>query len=119
MQKLRPDIIFLITSFHGSVHSGVRRNEIQTSSATAQHGTQIIVATTYFLSIRLPTWRGTNCCMVRSSENNTQLEPNGDDVWRSPVSFYSPMVCGFSAGPWDFSPNSLVRRLETMLVLIT
>ena len=52
----------LVEQFHviGSVHSGVRRNEIQTSSATARHGTQsiwlgecFIVATIYFLSKRL------------------------------------------------------------------
>ena len=53
------------------------------------------VATTHFLSKRLPNdrlmcmWRCTYCCMVHSSENNTLFPLSA-----SPVSFSSPLVSG-------------------------
>ena len=48
-----------------------------------------------------------------------QQESNGDDIWQSPVSFSSSLVsCFFRTGLWDFSPNSLLRRLKTVLEFI-
>ena len=44
--------------------------------------------------------------------SSTQRVSNGGDVWQIPVK------CGFRAGLWDFSPNSLPRRLEAVLELI-
>ena len=88
-------------------------------------GRCFIVATTYFLSKHLPNgrlicmWRGTNCCMIHSSEHDTFFHS------ASPISTTTGKVqslffhhCGFRAGLCDFSPNSLLRRLETVLELI-
>ena len=46
----------LFEQFHilTSIHSGERRNKIQTSSTTARHGGCFVRATTYFLTKRLP-----------------------------------------------------------------
>ena len=120
----------------GSVHSAVSRNGIQTSSATARHGTQIIwlggcfiVARTYFLSKHLPNgylmciWRGTSCVMVHSSENNYFFY-SARIQWRWHLAKFSLFFFiigirgGFRASRWDFSPNYFLRRLETMLKLI-
>ena len=79
--------------------------------------------TTYFFSKRSPNgrlmcmWRGTNCCMVHSSENNTFL--NSARVHgqrRCGLFFSSLMSCGCRAGLWDFNPNSLLRCPEFIAV---
>ena len=68
--------------FHvlGCIHSDVRCNEIQTSSATPPpnqlNGGRFLVAKTYFLLKRLPTWpanvpRSNYCCMMHSPEDNS------------------------------------------------
>ena len=72
-------LLLFFYQFHvlGSIQSGVRRNEIQTSSATAPHGTPNNLAGVSLWLQHIPhgrllcTWRGTNCCVVHSSKNNT------------------------------------------------
>ena len=80
-----------------------------------------IADTTYFLFKRLPNgrlmcmWRGTNCCMVHSSEINTFFH-SARVEWRwrlaKPFSFFfiSGVRCGFHDGLWDFSPSSLLAQ---------
>ena len=90
-----------------------------------------IVATTYFLSKCLPNgclmlmWRDTNCCMVHSSKTtffNSAKSPMAMTSGNIQAFFFSFFITGvrclFCAGLWDFSPNSLMRRLETVLELI-
>ena len=56
---------------------------------------------------------------VRKQHLYPQQESNGDDIWQSPVSFSSSLVsCFFCTGLWDFSPNSLLRCLKTVLEFI-
>ena len=63
--------VLLFEQLHvrGSIHSGVRRNELQNSSATIRL-TKSFSSEGVSLSKRLPRdrlmciWRGTNCCMV-------------------------------------------------------
>ena len=63
---------------------------------------QIIWLGGYFVSKRLSSdrimcmWRGTNCCMMHSS----------DDIWQNPVSFSSSVVSDVAF---------VLRRLETVL----
>jgi len=73
-----------------------------------------IVATTYFMSKRLSNGRlicRTNSSMVNSSET-TLFHP------ASVQEFIIDVRYVIRAGLWDFSPNSLLRRLKTVLELI-
>ena len=50
-------------------------------------------------------WRGTNCCLVIH-------QSNGEDVWQSPISFFSSDVrCGFHPSLWDFSSWIFLQEL--------
>ena len=69
------------------------------------------MATTYFLSKRLPNSR----LMSENNISSTQRESIGGDVWKvSLFLFFTGVMCGLRAGLWDFSPMSLLRRLETV-----
>ena len=86
-------------------------------------GVCFIVTITYFLSIHLPNgrlmcmWRGTNWSMVHLSENNTFFH-SAKFQWRWRLAKSSLFFFITRAGLWNFSPNSLLRRLETVLKLI-
>ena len=109
----------------GSIHSGVRRNGIQTSSAMARHGTPNHLVRRVFhccyniflVKTLMCMWRGTNCCIVHSSENITFFQlVRFQWRWRlakSSLIFF--IRCSFHAGLWDISPNSLLICLETVL----
>ena len=68
-----------------------------------------IVTITYFLVKMLTQWpylmwRGTNCCMVRSSENNSARVQWRCRLAKSSLFFFNTGVrCGFRTDLWYFS----------------
>ena len=118
----------------GSIHSGVRQNEIQTSSTMTQHGTPKHMAQwayfcgyIIFLVKMLAQWLS-NVHVARykllhgAFIRNQHFLPLCD----SPVAMTSGRIqsnfsggrCGFCAGLWDFSQNSLLKHIKTVLELI-
>jgi len=99
--------------------------EIQTSRATTRHGTPNHLVRRVFrcgynifhvkMIIQWPS--NGNCPVVQHQKtfSSTQAESNGDHVWQSLFFFITRVRCGFCAELGDFSPNSLIRRYETVL----
>jgi len=109
----------------GSSHSGIRRNRIQTSSATVRHsnpnhitrrmfqcGYSILLAKT--LTQWPPNVHVARCRLLHGAFVIKQnFLPLQSFFFNTGVSY------DFGAGLWDFSQNSLLRRLDTVLELFT
>ena len=105
----------LFEQFHvlGSIHSGVKWNAIQTSSAMARHGTpnrlarqvlhcgyNIFLAKTITQEPRNVHVHG---AFISKQHFLPLSESSGDDMWKV-QSLFLHHWCGSHADMWDFSP---------------